>query len=410
MSKLKMLLAGALVLAIPMAGVYANNGDTSASTNAQEDEFVFGMVMVGPQTDKGWSQAHYEAGLYVEEHIPGTRMIPVEKINPGDNPDRTLDLVVEDLVDQGAQLIIANSDEYKNDVNAIAPNYPDVIFLHASGDAVLTGEAPANVTNIMGQMEYGKMMAGCAAALTTETGKISYLGPLINAETRRLTASAYLGAKHCYELRGMNPDDLEFEVIWIGFWFEIPGVTLSPTEVANNFYNGGADVVISGIDTPTALVVAGQRAREGEAVWAIPYDYVGACDEAPEACLGVPYFNWGPAYVSLVQSILDGTFEPAWDWIAPDWTDINNHDTSAVGFVKGPALSEESATALDGFIAELATGSIGGAEGFNLWAGPLNLQDGTEYVAEGEVATAEQIWYLPQLLEGMTGDSGVTAE
>jgi simple sugar transport system substrate-binding protein len=409
MSKIKMLLIGLLLLAIPMAGVYANNTGVDTKTNAQEDEFVFGMVMVGPQNDQGWSQAHYEAGLYVEEHIAGTHMIPVEKINPGDNPDRTLDLVVEDLVDQGAKLIIANSDEYKNDVNAIAPNYPDVIFLHASGDAVLTGEAPPNVTNIMGQMEYGKMMAGCAAALTTQTGKISYLGPLINAETRRLASSAYLGARHCYaEERGLNPDDLQFEVIWIGFWFEIPGVTLSPTEVTNNFYNGGADVVISGIDTPTALVVAGQRSREGEAVWAIPYDYVGACDEAPEACLGVPYFNWGPAYVELVQSILDGTFEPAWDWNAPDWTDINNKDTSPVGFVAGPGLSEESTASLDAFIAELATGSLGSTEGLNLWAGPLALQDGTEYVAEGEAATPDQIWYLPQLLQGMTGDSGVT--
>jgi simple sugar transport system substrate-binding protein len=408
MSKLKLLYVGLLLLAIPMAGVYANSSTTSATNNAQEDEFVFGMVLVGPQNDKGWSQAHYEAGLYVEENIPGTRMIAVEKINPGDNPDRTLDLVVEDLVEQGARLIIANSDEYKNDVNAIAPNYPDVIFLHASGDAVLTGEAPANVTNIMGQMEYGKMMAGCAAALTTQTGKIGYLGPLINDETRRLAASAYLGARHCYEeFRGMNPDDLEFEVIWIGFWFEIPGVTLSPTEVANNLYNGGADVVLSGIDTPTALVVAGQRSREGEAVWAIPYDFVGACDEAPEACLGVPYYNWGPAYVGLVQSILDGSFAPSWDWLAPNWDDLNNPDTSAIGFVKGPGLSEDNGASLDAFIAELATGSLGGEEGFNLWTGPLNLQDGSEYLAEGTLATAEQVWYLPQLLEGMTGDSGV---
>ena len=51
----------------------------------------------------------------------------------------------------------------------------------------------------MGTMEYGKMMAGCAAALTTQTGQIGYLGPLINYETRRLAASAYLGARHCYE-------------------------------------------------------------------------------------------------------------------------------------------------------------------------------------------------------------------
>jgi simple sugar transport system substrate-binding protein len=45
------------------------------------------------------------------------------------------------------------------------------------------------------------------------------------------------------------------------------------------------------------------------------------------------------------------------------------------------------------------------AGGLNLWTGPINLQDGTAYLANGEVATDQQVWYLPQLLEGMEGQS-----
>ena len=41
----------------------------------------------------------------------------------------------------------------------------------------------------------------------------------------------------------------------------------------------------------------------------------------------------------------------------------------------------------------------------NVWAGPINLQDGTAYIADGAVATDDEIWYLPQLLEGMEGAS-----
>ena len=41
----------------------------------------------------------------------------------------------------------------------------------------------------------------------------------------------------------------------------------------------------------------------------------------------------------------------------------------------------------------------------NLFTGPLNFQDGSEYLADGVEATDYQIWYTPQLLEGMTGDS-----
>jgi len=126
---------------------------------------------------------------------------------------------------------------------------------------VLTGKAPTNLGNVMGKMEYMKMVAGCAAALATQTKSIGFLGPLINFETRRLASSAYLGAKYCYKTyRNGDPSELKFEVKWIGFWFKIAGVTLDPVVVANSFYDGGADVVISGIDTTEAIDVAKQRA------------------------------------------------------------------------------------------------------------------------------------------------------
>ena len=91
----------------------------------------------------------------------------------------------------------------------------------------------------MGRMEYGKMIAGCAAALSTQTGQIGYLGPLINDETRRLVNSAYFGARHCWENAGNDPADLSFTVNWIGFWFNIPGQTLDPTQVTNDFFDSG---------------------------------------------------------------------------------------------------------------------------------------------------------------------------
>jgi simple sugar transport system substrate-binding protein len=248
-------------------------------------------------------------------------------------------------------------------------------------------------------MEYGKMIAGCAAALTTKTGQIGYLGPLINDETRRLASSAFLGAKHCWtEVLGNDPAALKFKVTWIGFWFNIPGFTSDPTQVADEFINSGYDVIISGIDTTEGLTEAKKFAAEGKEVWAIPYDYIGSCEEGKEVCLGVPYFNWGPAYLATVQSAMDGTYKSNFQWNGPDWADINNKDTSAVGFVKGDALSADASAKLDEFIASLAGGT-------NLWTGPINLQDGTAYLEDGVAATDQQIWYLPQLLEGMEGQS-----
>ncbi|HZW02307.1 MAG TPA: hypothetical protein VFF68_00145, partial [Anaerolineaceae bacterium] len=176
------------------------------------------------------------------------------------------------------------------------------------------------------------------------------------------------------------------------------GVTSDPTQVADDFFNSGFDVVISGIDTTEGLIEAKKFADSGKAVWAIPYDYEGACEEGSSVCLGVPYFNWGPAYLEYLTAFQEGTLEAGWHWLSPDWSDINNPDTSAVGFKKGDALSEEASAEVDRFIEELAGG-------LNLWTGPIILQDGTEYVPEGQEATDFEVWYLPQLLEGMEGQS-----
>jgi simple sugar transport system substrate-binding protein len=361
------------------------------------------MLLVGPYNDRGWSQAHYDAGLYVENKIPGVELIYIDKVNPADRPGTTADQLAEDLLSKGAQLIIFNSDDMKDSAITFAQAHPDVAVIHASGDTswkegVNYIDLP-KFGNFMSRMEYGKAISGCAAALTTQTGQIGYLGPLINDETRRLASSAYLGARYCYEnYAGKNPDDLKFKITWIGFWFNIPGFTADPTLVADEFFNSGHDVVISGIDTTEALVQASKHAAAGREVWAVPYDYEGACAEAPDVCLGVAYYNWGPMYTRAVQQVQDGTYTSFFEWLGPDWNDINNHDTTAVGFVFGDALSEDASANLQTFIDELAGG-------LKLFTGPLNFQDGTPYLADGEVATDLQIWYLPQLLEGMEGQS-----
>jgi simple sugar transport system substrate-binding protein len=332
-------------------------------------------------------------------------MIVIDKVNPSDRPNTTVQQVVSDMIDQGAQLIFATSDDFKDGIMAAAAQHPDVPMIFSSGDTAWADGQDyqpnlTNLGNVMGRMEYGKMIGGCAAALTTQTGKIGYLGPLINDETRRLANSVYLGAKYCWETyRHEDPSALQFSVNWIGYWFNIPGVTLDPTQVANDFFDSGVDVVLSGIDTTEALVVAGQRAAKGEKVWAIPYDYKGACDEAPSVCLGVPYFNWGPSYLDIAKSVIDGTFKAQFQWLGPNWSNINDPSTSMVGFENGPALSSQNAATLDTFIAGFADGSI------NLYKGPLNWQDGSVFLKPGQTATDTQIWYAGQLLQGMKGAS-----
>lgn len=359
-----------------------------------------GIILVGPQEDKGWSEAHFRAVLYAESKIPGVKNVTLDKLNSADRPNTTLDQVVQDMVTEGAKLIITTSDAFQADTTVVAKKYPDITFINVSGDAVLKGDVPKNLGNFMGRMEYMKMVGGCAAALATKTNKIGYLGPLVNDETRRLASAAYLGVRYCFQkYRGGDPNSLRFEVKWIGFWFNIPGVTLNPTEVANGFFDNGTDVVMSGIDTPEAIVVTKQRVDRGEKIFAVPYDYQGACDLGAGACLGVPYFNWGPAYVKAIAEFRAGVWHSNWDWNGPKWSNINDPDESNVGFAYGPALTADQKVTLVGFVNDMGNGKV------NLFTGPLNYQSGKVFLTNGEVATDQQIWYMPELLQGMIGAS-----
>ena len=374
-----------------------------AFSQAASGSFTFGLLMVGPYNDHGWSEANYDGAQYVVKHLPGVQMLYIDKVNPSDRPGTTASQLAESLVAKGAKLVIFSSDDMSDEAVKFAQAHPSIYVIMTSGDQVWKAGKNyrnlPNMTNIMGRMVTMKMVAGVAAAMTTKTGRIGYLGPLVNDETRRLASSVYLGARYAWtNYLHRDPAQLKFRVTWIGYWFNIPGVTSDPTQVADDFFNDNYDVVVSGIDTTEAVTEAEKYAARGLNVWSVPYDFANAIAPNDNVSLGVPYFNWGPAYTKAISSAMNGQWTSHFEWNGPDWSNINNPDTSAVGFNKGRAISSAASAAVDRFVSELAGG-------LNLWKGPLNLQDGTTYLAAGQSATDQQIWYLPELLQGMEGQS-----
>ena len=70
-----------------------------------------------------------------------------------------------------------------------------------------------------------------------------------------------------------------------------------------------------------------------------------------------------------------------------------------IGFIFGDALSATSQAKLENIIESFDKDLT------TLFKGPINFQDGTNYVPASGNPTLNDIWYTPQLLEGMTGDS-----
>lgn len=366
------------------------------------DDLIVGMLLSGPYNDQGWNQAHYEALQFLHDEL-GYEVIYMDKVNLADMPETTAYQAAATLYDQGALVIIFTTADMTEDAVSFAGDHPDSHVILADSNAAdpfgLNYVQAANLNTAVGQMEYGQMIAGCAAALQTNTGDIGYLGALINNATRRLAASAYLGARYCYEnYRGEDPNSLDFKVDWIGFWFYIPGITSDPAQITRQFFDSGYDVVISGIDTLEALTVAEEYQDMRVPVWAVPFNNPEACANENLACLGVPYYNWRPVYEFLLWNIdynLDW-FEYA-GYYPPDWSNINDLKKSPIGFIFGAGLSDEYN--LRDFISVLASGEY-------FWNGSIHLQDGSQLVPPGGKADYFiEVYYLPQLLQGMEGQS-----
>ena len=79
---------------------------TAAAATEAAEPFKLGLILVGPRDDRGYSQAHYEGGTYAIEKLGG-ELIVVDKVNPADSPNITIPQIVDDMIAQGAHLILS---------------------------------------------------------------------------------------------------------------------------------------------------------------------------------------------------------------------------------------------------------------------------------------------------------------
>ncbi|NNF92969.1 MAG: BMP family ABC transporter substrate-binding protein, partial [Boseongicola sp.] len=101
--------------------------------------------------------------------------------------------------------------------------------------------------------------------------------------------------------------------------------------------------------------------------------------------------NWSPYYIARTQAVLDGTWESVdtWDGIGPGMVEIGEITDAVPADVKAEA--------------EAMRDSIAAGE-YHPFTGPLNKQDGSAWLAEGEVADDGTLAGMDFYVEGITGD------
>ncbi len=337
----------------------------ASAAGAQDDRTKVGFVYVGPIGDFGWSHEHNQGRLALEEELgDSVETIYQESVPEGADAER----VLTQMALSGADLIFTTSFGYMDPTLNVAQKFPNVKFEHATGYKT----AP-NVSTYSARFYEGRAIIGHIAGQVTETNKIGYIASFPIPEVIRGINSAYIHA------REVNPE-VEFKVVWVSSWFD----PAKEADAAQALIDQGVDVLMQHTDSTAPMAIA-------EEAGIVAFGQASDMSNfGPNAQLTSIMDNWGPYYVDRTRAVMNGTWESQQTW-----------DGIAEGMVKLAPFSDSMPDDVRASAEELISRIESGE--YHPFTGPLNKQDGTPWLAEGEVASDADLLGMNFYVEGLEG-------
>jgi basic membrane protein A and related proteins len=334
---------------------------------AQDGPLKVGFIYVGPIGDGGWTFQHDQGRLAVVEAF-GDKVETVyqESVPEGADAER----VLTQMALSGCGLIFTTSFGYMDQTVAVAEKFPDIKFEHATGY-----KQAANLATYDARFYEGRAVLGHIAGKMTKTNKIGYIASFPIPEVIQGINSSFMHA------RKVNPA-VEMSVVWAYTWFD----PAKEADAAKALIDQGVDVIMQHTDSTAPLAEA---AKTPGIIGFGQASDMAAFKPSPRVTSIID--NWAPYYVKRVQAVLDGTWTSGHTWGGmKDGEVVMGEITDAV-----PAELKAEA---EGMIAAITAGT------YHPFTGPINKQDGSVFLAEGEVATDEQLVTMNFYVEGMTGE------
>ena len=362
-------LALALVMILSCVAIFAactnggnNGGDVTLQPIAKEDIKV-GFIFL--HDEKSTYDKNFMLGVDEVKATLGLRDDQIiVKTNVPEGSECTVAAL--DLVDQGCNVIFANSFGHESFLADAAAEHPEVQFCHATGTTAHTSELD-NLHNAFASIYEGRYLAGIAAGLklnemiaagqfTAEEAKIGYVGAHPYAEVISGYTSFYLGAKSVCPTVTM---DVQFT----GSWYDVT----AENEAAKALIARNCKLISQHADSmgaPNACEEAG-----------IPnVSYNGSTKDAcPNTFIVSSRINWAPYYEYMINQVIKG------EAIADDWTGTLATGSVLLTEVNTQAAAAGTQEAIDAAIAKLKAGEIHVFDTANFTVGGQTL---TSYKAD----------------------------
>lgn len=350
----------------------ADKGGSGFEPVAKEDLKV-GVIHIGDPADgSGYSYAHDLGIVEMQKELGLEDNQIIRKNNiPDADPTKT-EQAMRECIEEGCEVIYATSFNYMDTCEALAEEYPDVIFSHGTGYK----SNNTNFNNYFGRIYQARYLSGIVAGMKTETNKIGYVAAM-GSENSEVTGGADAFAIGVAEV---NPD--------AQVYVKVTNSWLSPTEETNAakaLIAEGCDVIGQHCDTPNP-----QTEAEAAGVWGVGYNSDMEKD-APGATLTSVIWNWGKYYTEATKKVIDGT-----------WTAENYFGGMKEGLVDIAPLNEDLvAPGTQEKVDEARKRIV--EEGFNVFDGVLETNDGKTVGEEGKTLDDATItgginWYYKNIV------------
>ncbi|MEX2541868.1 MAG: BMP family ABC transporter substrate-binding protein [Trueperaceae bacterium] len=248
---------------------------------AQGDTLKVAFIYVGPVGDYGFSYAHDLGRQALEQAVPEVETVFVESV-----PEAEVEPFIDQLVADGADVVLATSFGYGDGVLAAAERYPDVIFGHATGV-----QRASNVMTFMADFYQVYYLNGLIAGALSESGEIGYVAAFPIPEVKRHINAFAVGAQE------VNPE-ATVAVRWLFSWFDPAGAK----EATEALMSGGADVFAFTEDTPTVIQTAGAHGYPSFS------HYASMLEFSPDTVVSGQLVHWDTILIDFIEGVLAGEY------------------------------------------------------------------------------------------------------
>ena len=338
---------------------------------AKEDLKVGVIHITDPAEGSGYTYTHDLGIVGMQENLGLSDDQIIRKINVDDTDATAIETAMLECIEEGCQIIFATSWGYMDTCEALAAEYPEVIFSHGTGYK----SNGTNFNNYFGRIYQSRYLSGIAAGLKTKTNKIGYVGAQ-NSDNAEVTGGCNAFAMG---VASVNPD-AEVYIKVTGSWFSPEG----EKQAAEALIAEGCDVIGQHCDTANPALAA-----EENGVWSVGYNSDMAL-KAPKSVLTSTMWDWSVYYTKATQSVIDGT-----------WDGSNYFGDMNDGLVVLAPLTElcEEGTAEK---VEEAKAKILSGE-WDVFTGPIEDNEGNVILAEGETLSDADItgnihWYYKNVV------------